>query len=164
MPCQQRLKFYEFTCSYQKIYPSGALVHGVPLTRCWSPMNPSDRVRRWCARRRKRPWRPSRRRQSRPGFPKPKVLTFMFFFLRKKKASRTWVDEDFCLLKKFSENHSATVWCLIFSGCPSWRGFGCLGLQKSGFCKIWMCNSELGATNSMDTSVSSWLQLMNVAT
>lgn len=87
-----------------------------------------------------------------------------FFVSPKKKASRTWVDEDFCLLKKFSENHSATVWCLIFSGCPSWRGFGCLGLQKSGFCKIWMCNSELGATNSMDTSVSSWLQLMNVAT
>lgn len=111
------------------------------------------RVRRWCARRRRRHWRPSRRRQSRPGFRRKrgfyrKGATFFFFggvSLRKKiTASRKYeLMKTPCLLRQvFWESlcnpQLFDFW--IFWGCPSWRGFGCLRLQKSGFCGIWMCN------------------------
>ena len=154
MSCQQLLKFYEFTFSFLKIHQE-PLYLGFLSPDAGPQWIPPNRVRRWCARRRKRPWRPSRRRQSRPGFPKPKVLWRLFIFSPKKKASRKWVDEDLLSFEQVFWKSLCNLNCSIFwffQDAPLGEDLGVLGCKSLVFV-------EFGCA-----TVFLWLQLMNVAT
>lgn len=159
MSCQQLLNFFMNShVPTRKFVHQVALVHGVPeiLTRCWVPNESLQTEYGDDAQEEGRDLggHPEGGRAGQDSRNR-RCCDVYLFFLRKKKASRKWVDEDLLSFEQVFWKSLCNLNCSIFwffQDAPLGEDLGVLGCKSLVFV-------EFGCA-----TVFLWLQLMNVAT